>query len=134
MALSDDLYEHLKERWESGGEGRRHDRGMEEVLLLTLMTNQGLDQSSLLPLLPLLFGDSKFAIVVAMIMQQQAANAAAAAASGVPAAAPTTGLNNVLPLLLLLMRDRDRDPGYRRPHLVEMEEETIVKPKSAGSK
>ena len=104
------LEEIIRERTLGGSE-----KGLEEVLLLQLISNpQGIDQN-ILPYLVLLLGPGrgrldKFALVTLLISQQQA-QAQAATASGAPP--PTT--SNILPLLLafgLFGEEREREERY----------------------
>jgi hypothetical protein len=94
------IEEIIRERTLGGGE-----KGLEEILLLQLLTNpQGTTDPNLLPLLVLLLGGSgrrgrfdRLALVAVLISQQQQQAQAAASASGVP-----PPLSNTLPLLLAL--------------------------------
>jgi hypothetical protein len=113
-------------------------RGIEEFLLIQLATNpQGIDLNSILPFI-LLGGrggrSDKFALVLALIASQQAQAQAQATAgtSGTPV--PPT--NNMLPLLMLLLGDRDcdreRDRGehhvFRSKVVEEEDDEEGLKP------
>jgi hypothetical protein len=111
-------------------------RGIEEFLLIQLATNpQGIDLNSILPFI-LLGGrggrSDKFALVLALIASQQAQAQATAGTSGTPV--PPT--NNMLPLLMLLLGDRDcdreRDRGehhvFRSKVVEEEDDEEGLKP------
>jgi hypothetical protein len=111
-------------------------RGIEEFLLIQLATNpQGIDLNSILPFI-LLGGrggrSDKLALVLALIASQQAQAQATAGTSGTPV--PPT--NNMLPLLMLLLGDRDcdreRDRGehhvFRSKVVEEEDDEEGLKP------